>query len=73
MAQFDKCFPTLDCAACILTPKMTQVRAHPNIELLTYSEVESVEPYDLRNFKVKNTAQGALRQRRHVHGMRPVR
>jgi len=53
MAQFDKCFPTLDCAACILTPKMTQVRAHPNIELLTYSEVESVEAYDLRNFKVK--------------------
>lgn len=53
MAQFDKCFPTLDCAACILTPKMTQVRAHPNIELMTYSEVESVEPYDLRNFKVK--------------------
>ena len=53
MAQFDKCFPTLDCAACILTPKMTQVRAHPNIELLTYSEVESVEPYDLRNFKVR--------------------
>ncbi|MCL6642591.1 MAG: FAD-dependent oxidoreductase, partial [Candidatus Bipolaricaulota bacterium] len=53
MAQFDKCFPTLDCAACILTPKMTQVRVHPNIELLTYSEVESVEPYDLRNFKVK--------------------
>ena len=53
MAQFDKCFPTLDCAACILTPKMSQVRSHPNIELLTYSEVESVEPYDLRNFKVK--------------------
>ncbi len=53
MAKFDKTFPTLDCAACILTPKMTQVRAHPNIELLTYSEVESVEPYDLRNFKVR--------------------
>lgn len=53
MAQFDKTFPTLDCAACILTPKMTQVRAHPNIELMTYSEVDAVEPYDLRNFKVK--------------------
>jgi heterodisulfide reductase subunit A len=53
MAKFDKCFPTLDCAACILTPKMTQVRAHPNIDLRTYAEVESVEPYDLRNFKVK--------------------
>ncbi len=62
MAQFDKCFPTLDCAACILTPKMTQVRAHPNIELLTYSEVESVEAHDLRNFKVR-----IRRKARYVH------
>ncbi|MBI4874291.1 MAG: CoB--CoM heterodisulfide reductase iron-sulfur subunit A family protein, partial [Acidobacteria bacterium] len=31
MAMFDKTFPTLDCAACILTPKMTAVKAHPNI------------------------------------------
>ena len=29
MAKFDKTFPTLDCAACILTPKMSSVRAHP--------------------------------------------
>jgi heterodisulfide reductase subunit A len=42
MAMFDKTFPTLDCAACILTPKMTAVKEHPNITLLTYSEVESV-------------------------------
>ena len=35
MAMFDKTFPTLDCAACILTPKMVQVSQHPNIELLT--------------------------------------
>jgi heterodisulfide reductase subunit A len=42
MAQFDKTFPTLDCAACILTPKMSDVGAHPNIQLLTYSEVEEV-------------------------------
>jgi heterodisulfide reductase subunit A len=39
MAMFDKTFPTLDCAACILTPKMVEVGQHPNIELLTYSEV----------------------------------
>ncbi|MFQ5794131.1 MAG: FAD-dependent oxidoreductase, partial [Candidatus Bipolaricaulia bacterium] len=52
MAKFDKTFPTLDCAACILTPKMTSVTAHPNIELLTYSEVESVDGY-VGNFKVK--------------------
>lgn len=52
MAKFDKTFPTLDCAACILTPKMTQVRAHPNIDLLTYSEVEAVDGY-VGNFKVR--------------------
>ena len=42
MAQFDKTFPTLDCAACILTPKMTSVGSHPNITLWTYSEVAQV-------------------------------
>lgn len=52
MAQFDKTFPTLDCASCILTPKMTQVRAHPNIELLSYSEVEQVDGF-VGNFTVR--------------------
>ncbi|MEO0294894.1 MAG: CoB--CoM heterodisulfide reductase iron-sulfur subunit A family protein [candidate division WOR-3 bacterium] len=52
MAKFDKTFPTLDCASCILTPKMTAVKDHPNIELFTYSEVESVDGY-VGNFKVK--------------------
>jgi len=42
MAMFDKTFPTLDCAACILTPKMVDVGQHPNIDLLTYSEVKNV-------------------------------
>ncbi|OFV79523.1 MAG: disulfide reductase [Acidobacteria bacterium RIFCSPHIGHO2_12_FULL_67_30] len=51
MAQFDKTFPTLDCAACILTPKMTAVRSHPNITLWTYSEVTKVDGY-VGNFKV---------------------
>jgi len=45
MAMFDKTFPTLDCAACILTPKMTQVRAHPNIKVWTMSEVTEVDGY----------------------------
>ncbi len=45
MAMFDKTFPTLDCAACILTPKMSQVRSHPNITLWTYSDVVAVEGY----------------------------
>jgi len=52
MAKFDKTFPTLDCSACILTPKMSSVRGHPNITLWTYSEVAGVEGY-VGNFKVK--------------------
>jgi heterodisulfide reductase subunit A len=52
MAQLDKTFPTLDCSACILTPKMTLVGSHPNIELMTYSEVTEVSGY-IGNFKVK--------------------
>ncbi len=43
MSQLDKTFPTLDCSACILTPKMVDVSRHPNIELLTYSEVTDVQ------------------------------
>ncbi len=43
MAQLDKTFPTLDCSSCILTPKMMEAKNNGNIELLTYSEVESVE------------------------------
>jgi len=57
MAQFDKTFPTLDCAACILTPKMNSVGAHPNIKLMTCSEVVDVSGY-IGNFEVtiKNNA-----------------
>ncbi len=51
MAQLDKTFPTLDCSACILTPKMVDVGQHPNITLLTYSEVETVGGY-LGNFDI---------------------
>ncbi|MFX1331967.1 MAG: FAD-dependent oxidoreductase [Promethearchaeota archaeon] len=42
MAMLDKTFPTLDCSACILTPRLSEVARHPNIELLTYSEVTGV-------------------------------
>ena len=52
MAQFDKTFPTLDCAACILTPKMSSVKNHKNITLWTYSEVTQVDGY-VGNYKVK--------------------
>jgi len=51
MAKFDKTFPTLDCAACILTPKMTGVKNHPNITVLSYSEVARVDGY-VGNFRV---------------------
>jgi len=43
MAQLDKTFPTLDCSSCILTPKMVDAGQHSNIDLMTYSEVASVE------------------------------
>ena len=52
MAQLDKTFPTLDCSACILTPKMVQVARHPNITLLTNSEVTEVAGY-VGNFNVR--------------------
>jgi len=52
MTNFDKTFPTLDCAACILTPKMVSVAQNPNIRLRTYAEVESVSGY-VGNFKVR--------------------
>ena len=52
MAQLDKTFPTLDCSACILTPKMVDVARHKNIELLTYSEVVGIDGY-VGNFDVK--------------------
>jgi len=52
MATFDKTFPTLDCAACILTPKMVQVGKHPNIKLMPSSEVDEVKGF-VGNFNVK--------------------
>ncbi len=51
MSQLDKTFPTLDCSACILTPKMVDVAQHPNITLLTYSEVKEVRGF-VGNFEV---------------------
>jgi heterodisulfide reductase subunit A len=45
MLQFDKTFPTLDCAACIGTPKMVEVAQNPNITLYSYSEVKEVSGF----------------------------
>jgi NADH:ubiquinone oxidoreductase subunit E/NAD-dependent dihydropyrimidine dehydrogenase PreA subunit len=52
MAQLSRTFPTEDCAACILSPKMADVPANPNITLHSYSEVEDISGY-IGNFKVK--------------------
>jgi len=51
MLQFDKTFPTLDCAACIGTPKMVEVAQNPNIHLMTFSEVKEVSGF-IGNYKV---------------------
>ncbi len=51
MAQLDKTFPTLDCAACILTPKMVDVAQHEKIRIFSYSEVQEVKGF-VGNFTV---------------------
>jgi heterodisulfide reductase subunit A len=57
MALFDKTFPTLDCSACILTPKMVSVGHRENIKLFTWSEVESVSGFlGAFNVKIKKKA-----------------
>jgi heterodisulfide reductase subunit A len=52
MAQLDKTFPTLDCSACILTPKMVDCAQSEKIDILSYSEVEQVKGF-VGNFTVK--------------------
>jgi heterodisulfide reductase subunit A len=52
MVQLDKTFPTMDCSICIVAPKMIECLRHPNIKLLTYSEVQEVTG-SAGNFKVK--------------------
>ncbi len=61
MSQLDKTFPTLDCSQCILAPKMVDAGRHPNIELLSYHEVENVEGY-IGNFEVtlRKKARGVM-------------
>jgi len=51
MAQLDKTFPTLDCSACILSPRMVDIAQHPKIRLLTYSEIENVSGF-VGNFDI---------------------
>ena len=51
MAKLSRTFPTEDCAACILSPKMADVPSNPNIELLTFTEIEDIKGY-LGNYEV---------------------
>jgi heterodisulfide reductase subunit A2 len=51
MSQLSETFPTLDCSQCILTPRMVEAARHPNVTLMTYSEVEKVDGF-IGNFKV---------------------
>lgn len=51
MTQIDKTFPTLDCAACILTPKMVDCAQNEKISIYSYSEVEDVKGF-VGNFRV---------------------
>ena len=60
MSQLSETFPTLDCSQCILTPKMVEAARHPNVTLMTYSEVEKVEGF-IGNFKAT-----IRRKARHV-------
>ena len=52
MIQLSETFPTLDCSQCIMTPKMVEVSKHPNIKLMTYSELQEISGY-VGNFKAK--------------------
>ena len=72
MAQLDKTFPTNDCSACILTPVMVDAGTHPNIDLLTYSEMESVDGY-IGNFDVKIRRKQSLCRLGKMHRLRRLR
>jgi heterodisulfide reductase subunit A len=52
MAQLDKTFPTNDCAMCILAPKLVSVARHPNVELITYADLEEISG-NAGDFRVK--------------------
>jgi heterodisulfide reductase subunit A len=51
MAKLDKTFPTIDCSACILTPRMVDAAQHENIEIMAYAEIDRVQGY-VGNFTV---------------------
>ncbi|MDD3507839.1 MAG: CoB--CoM heterodisulfide reductase iron-sulfur subunit A family protein [Parabacteroides sp.] len=62
MILLSKVFPTLDCAACITTPKVSEISRHPNIKVLTGSEVLNIQKTKENDFKVS-----VLQKPRYVH------
>ena len=68
MAQLDKTFPTNDCSMCIESPKFIECDRHPNIEILTYTEVDSVEGEAGRLHRHADE-EAALHRRGQVHGL----
>ncbi len=52
MIMLSKVFPTLDCAACITTPKISEVARHANVSIFTHAEVKSIRKQDMHYFKV---------------------
>ena len=72
MAQLDKTFPTNDCSMCIESPKFIECDRHPNIEILTYTEVDERRG---RGGRLHGHAdqEAALRQRGQVHRLHHLR
>ena len=62
MILLSKVFPTLDCAACITTPKASEIARHPNITVFTESEVSHIVKHGENNFTAK-----VLKRPRYVH------
>jgi len=62
MILLSKVFPTLDCGACITTPKLSEVARHPNITIFTNSEVKDINKQDKQYFKVNVT-----KHARYIH------
>lgn len=52
MIMLSKVFPTLDCAACITTPKISEVVRHANVTIFTHTEVQSIQKQDTHYFKI---------------------
>ena len=78
MIHLSKVFPTLDCSACITTPKVSETARHPNIEVLTNSEVTSIEKIAEKQFqtvvskKPRYLIESACTGCQHCHEKCPV-